>query len=711
MHRLHQLHRSTFFTSIIHTIKSDISLIKSFIIDHESDVIDVQSEDVSKEVQEEPCITVAELGLPEVVDHIPAIAGEQRVVETIDDEVIEVEVIRFKDSKVEDIKVEEANLSEVKNDEAKEIDDEYLIDEEMNNSTEIIEEVIIPKRKKIIQTVYEELDKVEDDKGTLPSEVEEVEITITKTVKNKNIEVVTEPKEETKDITFVEPTKPKEKEVLIFSKADVIKSRTSESQKKKSNIQKRTTKTKVDEEVATVPESSANNHNDDDVTMTHNNATIVESKQEDVVEAVKTDRMDDSALFKVPTLPRQKNTPTSNRMHSLRDHHRSSSPIQRPVEHRDEEATPPSLATVANQTKGVKRAMSNLSRFNGPKGWGVTHHTEPRVKDIRGTIASCQQQIMKSASPTHSREPSFDSAIGEAKTVTRSDSLNKGASRKNGSTKQMKRAEWSKNARRYTSLVSLNDQGPAIQSAKLLNQTARGQQECLTASNDHLSTTDGAVKSKDAATRTLQLQYTDLQLQFSKWQSQLAQNQQVLAEHMDVTSEQGGGDKKVTSTPVHAEVPSSPTAGEADGYRRLTTSKSKPTPQKFEKQQRPISSPSPTSETSPGFKFSPAELSAVKQTLQPSNKVSNSMRFQARTRAGSPPHDILLVRSMANSTPSSPSSPSSPHPRPSSTKKSGAKYRQLDAPTLDPREELMLAIRNSTHKKMLVKVTITTIKH
>ena len=552
----------------------------------------------------------------------------------------------------------------------------------------------------------------------------------------------------------------KEKEVFILTRDDVRKARDSESEYKRSTIKIATPKHPLDRKtsqlnsedsplersnssnttsfssikskspsVAFVPTINNNNNNKNSAPLSKMNIVKEEVKTSDV------SKTDDATLFTVPNVPRhQTSTPVKPISTSLRLDYRSSSPIQRSTDDIGP-LSPPSLAGVTSQARGVRRVQSQMvsstSRFNGPKGWGVSRTTEPAVKDFRGSLYTRRDPSNTTASIAPidtSTAPSAPSP--DVRKVERSDSL-KGASRRTCSAKNQQRAEWSKNARRYTSLVSLNES--AIHTARQLADSDDSTTTALkTGSTDQLAqrsplspTVHPTSPTKESAAKSLQLQYTDLQEQFGKWQTQLADNQRVVAEQMTT--------KDVTPASVVPEQhqnggsPLSPLAGESDGYRPISSQKTSRQRGDLCKLDMPSNATSaPTTSAALAGKFSPDELCAKKQILRPNARPANTVRFQARTRAGSPPHDILLIRSMEMSSKSSTSStsssplppaqekttsplpPSPPSiPEPNSLRSvSQRKYKQLDPPKLDPREELMLAIRNSSTKKLTKVIKI-----
>ena len=550
--------------------------------------------------------------------------------------------------------------------------------------------------------------------------------------------------------------KPKEKEVFILTREEVRKARISETEYKKTTIKVASPKYPLERKQTSVSENtpaeqivSASVSNvpiSSPITSRfispNNNTSTYNANGEPTPPTIPqpvAPKTSDETLFTVPAVPRHKIS--ANRVNSLRDF-RCSSPIQRSSSDESSPTStlqPPSLNNVASQARGVKRVQSSISRFNGPKGWGVVSSSaEPGVKDFRGSLYS-QHELKptpQSSAYTTSSSSSDDNSPSSrhrttavvAKSVARSDSL-KGASRRTGSIKHQQRSEWSKNARRYSSLVSLNES--AIQDARLLSSA--NPNSPTVCSTDHLATVAPSLSSttsanasqandtgcKESAAKSLQLQYTDLQEQFSKWQTQLAANQRVVTENMvnntstrttSSNSKTTTGNLNATPTARHNS-PTSPLVEENDGSRKTNTTKTR---NKTNSSDSSFTSPlSDTENRSLASCFSADELVATKQILRPNCRPTNSMKFQARTRAGSPPHDILLCRSMETTLPKTvspppPPSPSVPEPTTlpiASARPNPRRYRQLDPPKLDTREELMLAIRNSSHRK-LSKVSI-----
>ncbi|KAI0224686.1 hypothetical protein LSAT2_024320 [Lamellibrachia satsuma] len=285
---------------------------------------------------------------------------------------------------------------------------------------------------------------------------------------------------------------------------------------------------------------------------------------------------DDATLFKVPSVPRMKQTP---RVNSLREVYRK--PILNNTYLGDStghvnsvarELIPPPLSAASRETAGKsnrdvgrKSSYDSIAKFTGPQPWGSRYQSEPSVKDIRKALlirressltrdmsspgdrsSVVQESPSRNSSFSSSSEINFQpNSADESQSVLEEKSISMIALSSERKSTPRKTSTWS-DRRRYSSMVSLATQNEPTLSL-LPSQTIQN-----SSSMEQLALTPN---SRDKARRTLQSQYSELQMQFSKWQQQLMTNQALLTQKNLLRKSDRPRDTSV----------------ERDGYRRATS--------------------------------------------------------------------------------------------------------------------------------------------
>ena len=285
---------------------------------------------------------------------------------------------------------------------------------------------------------------------------------------------------------------------------------------------------------------------------------------------------DDATLFKVPSVPRMKQTP---RVNSLREVYRK--PILNNTYLGDStghvnsvarELIPPPLSAASRETAGKsnrdvgrKSSYDSIAKFTGPQPWGSRYQSEPSVKDIRKALlirressltrdmsspgdrsSVVQESPSRNSSFSSSSEINFQpNSADESQSVLEEKSISMIALSSERKSTPRKTSTWS-DRRRYSSMVSLATQNEPTLSL-LPSRTMQN-----SSSMEQLAMTPN---SRDKARRTLQSQYSELQMQFSKWQQQLMTNQALLTQKNLLRKSDRPRDTSV----------------ERDGYRRTTS--------------------------------------------------------------------------------------------------------------------------------------------
>ena len=407
---------------------------------------------------------------------------------------------------------------------------------------------------------------------------------------------------------------------------------------------------------------------------------------------------------------------------------------------RPDNTTMYSSQTLPPSQSPAAAASTNMAMFTA-RGWGARKTSEPSVRDVRSALAIHETK-------TKDAEDAVNNSVEQAREETSKINFSPESANEQDSILEDKSIIQMANPVQRKSILK-NPRQPAghYGSAMTLNETSEKREVTKTNSIDNLSKSQGknsreAAAEKERRKKTLQAQYVDLQSQFSRWQEQLIENQKLLANKNIVTDDA----QRTTQQPQRALSVSNPTDVKEPVRRKIEPGpelrKAKSEVDVYSQKENllaeirrktPYIEPSATDETvaAASYKYEPVISKRKSYTRRDSSensflsnpvKTSSSLyasvqqKIQAereeQPREGSPTR-TTETRSSAMVPPPPPISSAPPPPKVGRSFSAPAKKNSDQSrfgPKLDPREELMIAIRNAGGGKgVLRKVKFVTV--